>query len=180
MFKRIFAMRPPAMRFQGAGIAAGALGGLIGAWFKLGWEVTWAPRALDRIPEPQVLVTMFTHVPTSNFVSLVIHFTFSILSGMAYGSLVEFFPIVALGTGVAFGLAVWVGAHEIVMPWMGLTPPTWALPANEQGSEFFGHILWGFVIGVFYEDFRRRFAKTVPVQLPVIVEEVVYQEKRAS
>jgi len=156
MFKRLFAVTVPQMRHQGAAIAAGALGGLMGAWFKLGWEVTWPPRALDRIPEPQVLVTMFTHVPTSNFISLVIHFTFSILSGMAYGALVEFFPIVALGTGIAFGLAIWIGAHEIVMPWMGLTPATWNLPLNEQGSEFFGHIGWGLVIGVFYQEFRRR------------------------
>ena len=49
-------------------------------------------------------------------------------------------------------------AHEIVMPWAGLTPPTWDLPANEQGAELIGHVLWGLVIGVFYETFRRRWA----------------------
>ena len=86
-------------KYPGAAIAAGAIGGLLGAWFKLGWEVTWPPRAPDRIPEPMVLVTMFTHVPTPVWASLVIHFTFSILSGIAYGALVEFFPIVAIGAG---------------------------------------------------------------------------------
>ncbi len=156
----IFEIRPAAARFPVAGMVAGAIGGLIGAWFKLGWEVIWGPRALDRIPEPAVLVTMFTHHPTSATVGFVIHFSFSILSGVAYGALVEWFPIMALGIGTAFGLAIWVGAHEIVMPWMGLSPPTWLLSANEQGSEFFGHAIWGFVIGVFYEDFRRRFVKT--------------------
>ncbi len=180
MFKRIFRMTPLPMRHQGAAIIAGALGGLIGAWFKLGWEVTWPPRALDRIPEPQVLVTMFTHVPTSNFISLVIHFSFSILSGMLYGALVEFFPIVALGTGIAFGLAVWVGAHLIVMPWMGLTPATWNLPMNEQGSELFGHIGWGLVIGVFYQEFRRRWVNAVPVPTPITVAEVVFLDSKAS
>jgi putative membrane protein len=91
-----------------------------------------------------------------------ISFTFSILSGMAYGVMVEFLPIVALGTGLGFGLVVWLGAHEIVMPWIGLTPSPWNLPANEQFAECFGHVLWGFVIGVFYENFRRRWAKTAP------------------
>ncbi len=145
--------------YPGAAIAAGAIGGLLGAWFKLGWEVTWPPRAPDRIPEPMVLVTMFTHVPTPAWASLVIHFAFSILSGMAYGLLVEFFPIVAIGAGVGFGLAVWIGAHELVMPLIGLTPAAWALPASEQGSEFFGHALWGLVIGVFCAYFRGTFVR---------------------
>ena len=140
-------------------MAAGAVGGLIGGWFKLGWEVTWPPRAAARISEPMVLVSLFTHAATPVSVSYIIHFAFSILSGVAYGALVEVFPLVAIGSGVGFGIAVWIGAHEIVMPWMGLTPPTWDLPPNEQGSEFLGHALWGFVIGVFYNDLRARFVK---------------------
>jgi putative membrane protein len=150
-------------KYPGAAIIAGAIGGLLGAWFKLGWQVTWPPRAADRIPEPMALVSMFTHVQTPGWESLVIHFAFSILAGIAYGVLVEFFPIVAIGAGVGFGLAVWIGAHEIVMPLMGLTPPAWALPANEQGSEFFGHALWGLVIGVFYWYFRRKFVRLAPM-----------------
>ena len=149
-------------KYPGAAILAGAIGGLFGAWFKLGWEVTWPPRAIGRIPEPMVLVSMFTHVPTPVWISYVIHFSFSILAGMAYGALVEYVPIVALGTGVVFGLAIWVGAHEIVMPVIGLTPSTWDLPPNEQASEFFGHALWGLVIGVFFSFYRARFVKTLP------------------
>jgi putative membrane protein len=150
---------------------AGTIGGLIGGWFKLGWEVIWPPRALDRIPEPAVLITMFTHTPTADWAGFIIHFTFSILSGMAYGVMVEFFPIVALWMGIGFGLGIWIIFHLMVMPMIGLTPPTWLLPWNEQGSEFFGHIGWGFVIGVFYEDFRRRFVKQVAD--PRIIEVIV-------
>ena len=166
----IFAMTPSSKRLPIQGMLAGAVGGLIGGWFKLGWEVIWPPRALDRIPEPAVLITMFTHIPTPDWAGFIIHFTFSILSGMAYGAMVEFFPIVALWLGIGFGLGIWIIFHLIVMPWIGLTPPTWLLPWNEQGSEFFGHIGWGFVIGVFYEDFRRRFARPVVSQtIEVIV-----------
>jgi putative membrane protein len=130
-------------------MGAGAIGGFISAFFKLGWEVPFPPRAPDRIPEPAVLITMFTHVPTSDIEGWIVHFTFSISSGIAYGALVEFFPIVAIGMGVGFGIAIWIGAHLFVMPWMGLTPPAWKLPFSEDLSEFFGHAVWGFVIEVF-------------------------------
>jgi len=145
-------------RYPGAGMAAGAIGGLVGGFFKLGWEVPFPPRSPDRIPEPMVLISLFTHHPTPVYQSYIVHFLFSILSGVAYGGLVEFFPVVAIGMGVGFGLVVWVGAHLIVMPLMGLTPPTWKLPLGEQLSESFGHAGWGFVIEVCRHDFRSRFA----------------------
>jgi putative membrane protein len=139
---------------------AGGLGGLMGTWFKFGWDAFWPPRASGRIPEPEVLISMFTHHPSSLGASHIFSFIFSVLSGIGYGVLVEFLPIASLGTGLVFGFAVWLGAHEVVMPWIGLTPPTWEIPANEQAAELFGHVLWGLVIGVFYEDFRRRWAKS--------------------
>ena len=146
---------------QAAAIVAGAIAGLVGTFFKFGWDALWPPRAAGRIPEPEVLVSVFTHHPTSLATSHLVSFIFSILSGVAYGALVEFFPPVALGSGLAFGFAVWLGAHEFVMPWIGLTPPVWDLPANEQLAECFGHMFWGLAIGVFYVYFRRRWIKSV-------------------
>ena len=161
MFERPFTITRPALRHRGFAILAAGLGGLIGACFKFGWDAFWPPRVPGRIPQPEVLVSMFTHHATSLNTSHLISFVFSILSGMAYGLVVEFLPIVSLGTGLAFGFAVWAGAHEVIMPWAGLTPPTWDLPANEQFAEMFGHLLWGLVIGVFYENFRRRWSKPI-------------------
>jgi putative membrane protein len=161
MFERLFTITRPALRHKGSAILAGGFGGLIGTCFKFGWDAFWPPRVAGRIPEPEVLVSMFTHHATSLNTSHLISFVFSILSGMAYGLAVEFLPIVSLGTGLAFGFAVWAGAHEVIMPWAGLTPPTWDLPANEQFAEMFGHSLWGLVIGVFYENFRRRWSKPI-------------------
>ena len=155
-----FSTTPRATRRYAAGLLAGSIGGFVSGFVKLGWEVPWPPRAPGRIPEPQVLVSLFTHHPTPGWVSLVIHFTFSTLAGAAYGLIAEILPIVTLGTGVAFGLAIWIGAHELVMPWIGLTPPALQLPASEQGSEFFGHALWGWVIAIFYDDLRRRFTRS--------------------
>ncbi len=158
----LFARTARSTRRPIAGLLAGSIGGFISGFVKLGWEVPWPPRAADRVPEPQLLVSLFTHHPTPGWVSLVIHFTFSTLSGAAYGLLAEILPIVTLGMGVVFGLAIWIGAHELIMPWLGLTPPALQLPASEQGSEFFGHALWGFVIAIFYEDLRRRFTRSRP------------------
>ena len=155
----LFATTLRSTRRYSAGLLAGSIGGLISGFVKLGWEVPWPPRAPGRIPEPQVLVSLFTHHSTPSWVSLVIHFSFSILCGAAYGLLAEVLPIVTLGTGVVFGLAIWIGAHELIMPWIGLTPPAMQLPAIEQGSEFFGHALWGWVIAIFYDDLRRRFTR---------------------
>jgi len=152
----LFATTPRLTRRYFPALIAGAIGGLVSGFLKLGWEVPWPPRAPGRIPEPQVLVSLFTHHPTTGWVSLVIHFSFSILMGVAYGLLAEILPIVTLGMGVAFGLAIQIGAHELIMPWIGLNPAACLLHANEQGSEVFGHMLWGFTIGVFYEDLRRR------------------------
>jgi putative membrane protein len=154
MFKELVRTTPKALRRPGLGMVAGAIGGLMSGFVKLGWEVPFPPRAPGRIPEPQVLVSIFTHHPTSNAISLVIHFSFSVLFGALYGGMVEVFPAVAIGLGTVYGLAVWVGAHEIVMPWMGLTPPTWELPWSEQASEFFGHAVWGFAIEIFRSYFR--------------------------
>ena len=158
----IFSVSRPSMRHRGAAIFAGGLGGLIATWFKFGWDVFWPPRAAGRIPEPEMLVSMFTHHPTSLVTSHLVSFLFSILSGVAYGALVEVFPPVALGSGLAFGFAVWLGAHEFIMPWIGLTPPVWDLPANEQLAECFGHMFWGLALGVFYGYFRRRWATDEP------------------
>jgi putative membrane protein len=153
-------LTPPSLRRPGAGLIAGAIGGLISGFVKLGWEVPFPPRAPGRIPEPQILVSMFTHHPTPEQVGWIIHFTFSIAFGALYGALVEFLPIAAVGMGMAYGIAIWLGAHEVAMPLIGLTPPTWALSAQEQLSEFFGHAVWGFTIEIFRHDLRPRFGGT--------------------
>jgi putative membrane protein len=171
MLKRVFAVTPKPKRLPLAGIVAGAFGGFMSAFVKLGWEVPFPPRAPGRIPEPQVLVTMFTHTATSGNMSLVIHFLFSIVFGALYGAMVEFFPVVAIGMGTIYGLAVWIGAHEIVMPWMGLSPPTWRLPWTEQFSEFFGHAVWGFAIEIFRRDLRRRITGQLPLSIPTFAAE---------
>jgi uncharacterized membrane protein YagU involved in acid resistance len=75
MFERLFTITRPALRHKGSAILAGGFGGLIGTCFKFGWDAFWPPRVAGRIPEPEVLVSMFTHhatsLNTSHLISLV-------------------------------------------------------------------------------------------------------------
>ncbi len=169
-------------KYPGAAIAAGAIAGFVAAWFQRGWEDTWPTHAISRISESMiVLVTVLTHAPAPAWAADVTHFAFSILSGVVYGVLVEFFPEVALGAGAVFGVLIWVSAHEIIMPLMRLARSPWDLPLNQQAYEVVGHALWGLVIGVFFWYFRSRFVKPVALttvnqtmRLPVAESVAVY------
>ncbi len=138
---------------------AGAIAGVVAGLVKLGCEVVVPPRPPGRIPEPEILISLFTHVPSTQAESLVVHFAFSVLSAVAYVLVAARFPIVRLGMGAAFGIAVWLGAHELVMPLARLTPPLFALPASEQVNEFLTHALWGWTIEVVAHDLVPRFAR---------------------
>jgi putative membrane protein len=169
-------------KYPGAAIAAGAIAGLVAAWFQRGWDDTWPPLAIGRISESMIaLVTVFTHAPAPAWAAFVMLLAFSILCGAAYGILVEFFPVVALGAGAVFGVLIWVGAHDIIMPLMRLARPPWDLPLNQQAYEVVGHALWGLVIGVFFWYFRSRVVKPValstvnqPMRIPVAESVAVY------
>ena len=114
------------------------------------------PRPPGRLPEPAILIQHITgHVGSPRTVTA-IHFAFSIVTGALYGALVEVLPIVGIGMGVGYGLAVWAIAHELVMPLIGLTPPLARLPVSEQINEAITHGIWGWVIELVRHDLRGR------------------------
>jgi len=135
------------------GALAGALGGLVAALVKIGCEGVVDPRPPGRLPEPEVLIDLIAraHVATTAE-SLGIHFAFSILAGAIYGALVARYRFVAFALGAAYGIAVWIGAHEIVMPLVRLTPPVLELSLGEQLNEFVTHAIWGVVLELVRHD----------------------------
>ncbi len=148
---------PSGDRHYGIGILAGAIGGVFAGAVKLGCEVVVSPRGPGRLPPPDVLISKFTHEPAAHAASLAIHFAFSTLAGALYGGLMESVAFVGLGMGTAYGLAVWIGFHEVLLPLLGLTPPVPQLPASEQIDEALTHGIWGWTIEVFRRDLRDRF-----------------------
>lgn len=141
-------------RLQLTPLLAGAISGLMSTWFKFGWDAFWPPREAGRLPPTEVLTTMFTHHAGTITESHLVSFIFCIVFGIGYAILIKRFRAIALGKGLLFGFLTWLGAHEIAMPLLGLTPPAWQLTANEQVSEMFGHALWGMAVAAFYKTFR--------------------------
>ncbi|KRM71798.1 DUF1440 domain-containing protein [Lacticaseibacillus brantae] len=135
-----------------AGVAAGIVGGLV----KLGWENLLPPRtpARNATNPPQRLleqlgvpasVTHATYTYSEQqipYVSLLMHFGFSITFALAYQVLGRRMPILKVGQGTLFGLGVWGAYHAVLMPMMGTIPSVKDQPIEEHVSEILGHMVW--------------------------------------
>lgn len=154
-------------------ILIGIISGIISGIVKLGWEVMFPPRTIDRLTPPQILLddigikvqdmTYQFSGHIMNYGNFIIHFGFSIVCAIIYCYVAEIWPKIKLWQGCAAGLIFWFGAHMLIMPLMGLTPPALELPFDEQLSEILGHALWMWVIEIYRRDLRSRFTgKTDP------------------
>lgn len=154
-------------------ILIGIIAGIISGIVKLGWEVMFPPRTIDRLTPPQILLddigikvqdmTYQFSGHIMNYGNFIIHFGFSIVCAIIYCYVAEIWPKIKLWQGCAAGLIFWFGAHMLIMPLMGLTPPALELPFDEQLSEILGHALWMWVIEIYRRDLRNRFTgKTDP------------------
>ena len=135
-----------------AGIAAGVIGGLV----KLGWENLLPPRtpARNATNPPQRLleqlgvpkqVTHATYTYSEQqvpYVSLIMHFGFSLTFAVAYQILGHKWPAIKAGQGTLFGLGVWGAYHAVLMPMMGTIPSVKDQPMEEHVSEILGHMVW--------------------------------------
>ena len=74
------------------------------------------------------------------------HWLFSILSGAFHGVLVEASPSLERSQGIPFGLAIWIGMHEILLPLTKATPSLGKLPRSEQLNECITHCAYGFTV----------------------------------
>lgn len=176
---------PAARRKTGVAILVGILGGIVSAIFKFGWEVPLPPRTPLRnaTNPPQKLLEQlgfsdsFVHQtytyngnPGLPWVSFLIHFGFSIAFAIIYCVIAERFPQIKLWQGAAFGIAVWIAFHLIIMPAMGTVPAPWHQPFQEHFSELFGHIGWMWVIEVFRRDLRNRITHQPDPEVPLEAE----------
>jgi uncharacterized membrane protein YagU involved in acid resistance len=74
-----------------------------------------------------------------------VHYAFGGSVGAVYGAVAEIVPRVTRGFGVPVGLAVWLGAHAITVPALGLAPPPTRRPLSKEAPEFVMHVLYGLV-----------------------------------
>lgn len=163
----------PSRRRVGLSVLIGIIVGIIGAIAKWGWEVPFPPRdpnifwpvdAMSRVTPPKVVLDML-HMPDLSYtfsgvqLSLdvfIVHVIFSIVFGIMYCVIAEYWPRIKMWQGCVFGFFVYLFAHVIVMPLMGLVPPLAQIPFDENLSELFGHLWWLWIMEVARRDLRNR------------------------
>jgi putative membrane protein len=88
--------------------------------------------------------------------SSIVHYGFGASVGAVYGAVAEIVPRVAVGAGLPFGMAVWLGAHVIAVPALGLAEPPMRQPVRKEAEEFGLHLLYGLTTEL-VRRFLRRF-----------------------
>lgn len=78
----------------------------------------------------------------------VVRYAFGATMGAGYGAIAEVLPRVAIGAGVPFGAAVWLGAHVVTVPALGLAEPPTRRPWLAETLELGLHLLYGLTTDV--------------------------------
>lgn len=141
-----------------AGAVAGLLGGFVAAGvMSLGHkaigammpppDATPAPQEEDATVKVASVVADRLGYPLTEAdkprAGTVVHYVFGAGVGAVYGVLAELTPIVRIGVGLPFGAAVWLGAHAITVPALGLATPPTQRPFSQEAQEFGLHLLYG-------------------------------------
>jgi hypothetical protein len=145
-----------------AGLAAGTLGGLAGAWV-MGRFQSLARRAEQRLAEENVedgaseresatelQASRVAHAGRGRELTIeekrkagtAVHYGFGTAVGALYGALSEVVPGLTAWAGLPFGAGLWLTADEVLVPARGLAPPPAEVPAREHGSAFSAHLAY--------------------------------------
>jgi putative membrane protein len=140
------------------GLLAGALGGLI-ASLAMSEFYSLLPRA-ESYSQPDkedatvraasaISQTVVHHELTPDQKKIggsVVHYAFGTTIAALYGVLVEFRESTRLGWGLPFGAAIWLGAHVITVPTLGLSEPVTSAALADEAAEFAAHLVYGAVV----------------------------------
>lgn len=85
----------------------------------------------------------------------IVHYAFGAGVGALYGGVADVAPRVIVAFGLPFGVAVWLGAHVIMVPALGLAAPPTRQPASKEAPEFGLHLVYGAVTEVVRRLVRR-------------------------
>jgi Protein of unknown function (DUF1440) len=154
------------------GLAAGAAGGLAGAWAM--WQMHGLIVKLTggSASQPDQAQAEDSTAKTARMVAQpmlnreltpaeakvagpIVHYAFGSSIAVAYGVAAEFVPSVTSGAGAPIGAAVWLGAHVFTVPALGLSPPVTQSPASLEIAEFFAHLAYGAVTELVRSGVRR-------------------------
>ncbi len=85
----------------------------------------------------------------------VVHYAFGAGVGAVYGAAAEVVPRVTTAFGLPFGAAVWLGAHVVAVPALGLAEPPTRQPIGKEAKEFGLHLVYGAVTELVRRLLRR-------------------------
>ena len=75
-----------------------------------------------------------------------VHYGFGTSVAAFYGAAVDVLPVLRTGWGIPFGAAVWLGAHVITVPALGLAKPVTKSTPQREAVEFGAHLVYGAVV----------------------------------
>ena len=153
------------------GLFAGAVGGLI-ASFAMGKFSSLllrnARKSYSQADKEDSTVkaasaisqTIFHHKLTTDQKKIAgpaMHYAFGLTMAALYGVMVEVRESASLGWGLPFGVVIWLGAHVITVPALGLSEPVTDSAWEIEATEFGAHLVYGAVV----ESFRRGLRKSL-------------------
>jgi len=72
-----------------------------------------------------------------------VHYAFGTTMAAIYGTLVESAPKLTVGWGIPFGAALWLAAHVITVPALGLSESVTESALGPEAVEFGAHLVYG-------------------------------------
>jgi uncharacterized membrane protein YagU involved in acid resistance len=72
-----------------------------------------------------------------------VHYTFGTLMGIVYGVSTELIPEATTGAGTAFGTLLFLGADELAVPALQLSPTPADTPATDHLQHWAAHVVYG-------------------------------------
>lgn len=140
------------------GFASGLLAGLAGAWIMGEFHALvlrisgTAPPASEQDPTEKTAAAISERVfhrtlsrEEQKAAGSAVHYAFGGSMAALYEAAAEIAPGVTRDAGLPFGITVWLGAHTIAVPALGLAPPITRPPAQLETVEFAAPLVYGAV-----------------------------------
>lgn len=160
-------------RFALASVAGGLVGGLLGAGvMSAGHAIVTSltgknapPRASEAKDEDSTIKVatrvseLVRNRPLAQsekpLAGHLVHYGFGASMGLVYGAAAAATNMVTVGAGTAFGAAVWLGAHAIVVPALGLARSPLRERPGKEALELVLHLAYGLTVGLVHRAFVR-------------------------
>ncbi|MCA1593360.1 MAG: DUF1440 domain-containing protein [Acidobacteria bacterium] len=84
-----------------------------------------------------------------------VHWSYGIMWGGLYGALRGRVLLVDVADGVGFGTGLWLIGDEVMMPLMGLSPPSTEFPWQNHARSFANHAAYGATLGITHSLLRK-------------------------